>query len=404
MRHFICCMKSIDSYKRIVNCLTDDIEWEEYLTEIDQVQAKIAFINYDLAIIDEKLWWKDEAIDLFTKKSSEIIIFRGNFEDTINEIQKKSKKFDLQSTKEEIENKKEDETKEPEIKYVYINTPTKNEVPNNKKADKQIETIEKPIYISDIPKDYKKVVGITGICNSGKSLISVLCAAVIAKSNKIALIDMTENQNLYDHFVLTIDDKDKIQDLKPFKIFKNTDLYTKEYFKDKHVENFILELKQKYDLLIIDVGNNFSNSLVKILDNLYIVTDNDLTHPYEVRMYLKALKASGDIEKTKIIYNKMLNEKYIKTLNEITCNDVENNEIVYEGKLKTFFIKQVFDLKPYEKCLCFDVNVLKENEELLEQISEIANDMYFNKEYKTKNKIRGIFSKLRGKKKNEKNQ
>lgn len=391
MRHFICCMKSIDSYKRIVNCLTDNIEWEEYLTEIDQVQAKIAFINYDLAIIDEKLWWKDEAIDLFTKKSSEIIIFRGNFEDTINEIQEKNKKLELQSTKEEIENKKEDEKKESQIKYVYINTPpNNNQDKSTKKLDKsgQIKEIEKkiPVYVSDIPKDYKKVVAVTGIENTGKSLICLLTASMIsAESNKVAILDFTNNHDLKNYFIVTDEEKKEyIEGKKPIKVNKNFYIYSDYLINDK--VKILSELKQKYSAVIIDCGSEIDKGIIGYIDTIYYVSDIDISHMTEISKDIANYKKNNILPKTKLIFNKIINKKYVKDMYNLS-KLTEDGEIIND-KLTYFCIPLITEEKTYDKLFNFEEKAYEGNEELKRSINNIANNIYsLSKEKRKDNKL-----------------
>jgi hypothetical protein len=99
MIHLICCMKSQLSYNRIVSQFKDkaSVEFEIYTNELEQVQERIVFSDYDLAIIDEKLWWKKDGEELFRKKDIDIILFQGDFEEIINQI------------KEVIEEKEEEE-------------------------------------------------------------------------------------------------------------------------------------------------------------------------------------------------------------------------------------------------------------------------------------------------------
>lgn len=83
----ILCMKSKFSFERIKNQFLDKrIEWEEFIEELEDLQEKIVLNSYDIAIIDEKIWWKDDAINLLERKESNIILFQGDFEEVFKKI------------------------------------------------------------------------------------------------------------------------------------------------------------------------------------------------------------------------------------------------------------------------------------------------------------------------------
>lgn len=88
MTQIVCIMKSKESYMRIKTSIIN-AEWEEFLNTLDELQDNIVNCDYDLAIVDEKVWWKDEAISLFKKKGIEIEYFTGDFQDIIDSVQKK---------------------------------------------------------------------------------------------------------------------------------------------------------------------------------------------------------------------------------------------------------------------------------------------------------------------------
>lgn len=126
MVNLVCCMKSKDSYNRIINFQENKrIEWEEFINDIDDIREKMLYTNYDIAIIDEKLWWKDECIELLNRKGVKVIIFQGDFEEVTNQIIKELP--DEEPVIEQVLNfSTEDNTKilnkpienEPEIKYI----------------------------------------------------------------------------------------------------------------------------------------------------------------------------------------------------------------------------------------------------------------------------------------------
>lgn len=80
-------LKSIETYKRIkIQVDYDVIEWNPHIEDIEQVQEKIAVVEFDLAIVDEKVWWAKEAVSLFKSFDVPIVYFQGDFEEVNKEV------------------------------------------------------------------------------------------------------------------------------------------------------------------------------------------------------------------------------------------------------------------------------------------------------------------------------
>lgn len=107
--------------------------------------------------------------------------------------------------------KKQGEDINKEIQYV------------DKIIEKVVEVekiVEKEKIIYERPKDYKKLIGITGVSNTGKTLLSLYVSSILSQSKKVALVDMTENKNLKYYFC----DND-ISNNKYISLNKNLSLY-----------------------------------------------------------------------------------------------------------------------------------------------------------------------------------
>ncbi|WP_033056151.1 hypothetical protein, partial [Clostridium botulinum] len=80
----ICCIfKLKDSFNRFK--LSDEIKVKnnielEFIEKVEELQEKIAYKKYDLAILDEKIWWKDDALRLLQNIEISVIKFTGDFE------------------------------------------------------------------------------------------------------------------------------------------------------------------------------------------------------------------------------------------------------------------------------------------------------------------------------------
>ena len=107
MVNLVFCINSRESFKRISNTLKIDenIELENYVPALENLQENIIIKQYDLAVVDEKLSWYDEALDLLNKKGVEIVLFKGDFRKTISDIYKKLPKDKKDLEKSQKENK-----------------------------------------------------------------------------------------------------------------------------------------------------------------------------------------------------------------------------------------------------------------------------------------------------------
>ncbi len=173
MINLICCIKSRESFSRIHKTFAGDkdFELEGFIENFEQVQADITIKQYDLAVVDEKLPWKDPVLDLFNKKDIKIIIFKGDYKKTISAIYKLSPKLeqskglhkteDPQPEQKEAEPKKELTKKEP---------PT----PEDKK-------LEEPVYKEIYKGIENKVIIITSLSKkAGSTFLSINLARALA--------------------------------------------------------------------------------------------------------------------------------------------------------------------------------------------------------------------------------
>jgi len=91
MINIVFCIKSKESFKRIVNTLKIDnnFELEDFTPNLETLQENAVIKDYDIAVVDEKLTWLDSALDLLNKKGVKIVLFKGDFKKTISDIYSK---------------------------------------------------------------------------------------------------------------------------------------------------------------------------------------------------------------------------------------------------------------------------------------------------------------------------
>ena len=79
MVNLVFCIKSKESFRRIQSTLKiyTNLELEEFIPNLDLLQSNITIKNYDIAVVDEKLSWKEEALDVLNKKGTKIKMLKS---------------------------------------------------------------------------------------------------------------------------------------------------------------------------------------------------------------------------------------------------------------------------------------------------------------------------------------
>jgi len=167
----VCCLRSEESYKRIkfqVN--NENIEWEDFINDIDYLREKIAFIYYDLAIVDEKLWWKDDAVSLFKNFNIDIIFFEGDFEHVFKNVMERLSS-DNENTEYIIEDEEGKNEDEKPIKYIEIEVEKIKEV-----------KVKVPVYKEVYTNIPKKLIMVTNLSKrAGSTFITLNLAKAFSK-------------------------------------------------------------------------------------------------------------------------------------------------------------------------------------------------------------------------------
>jgi ribosomal protein L32E len=259
-----------------------------------------------------------------------------------------------------------------------------NESSDVKNVTQEIQYVEKIIervvekVLYQHPSDYKKVIGITGVPNTGKSITALMIASILSTSNKVAIIDKTENKGLKYYFVDDFKQLDLIKKFQPIQLKKTLHLYI--YENNNDFISMISSLKNDYDIVIIDV-DNIDKHLATFLDTIYIMTDIAAAHSIYVSTFIGNLinDINLSVKKIKIIYNKVTINDDIKIINKLNvCREVlEDSEIKLElicKELDYFILNQ--SIKGNKKLVNFDIEAYKADSDYLMQIEKIANDVF----------------------------
>lgn len=324
----ICLIKSQDSFNKIKDTL-NNIDVEEYINSLEYLQQRISIHAYDLAVIDIKLWWRDEAIKLFKRNNINYIDFAGNFEETIkniNNFYEKNKAIDdkkQQSKQEVVKNVK------PEIKYVY-----------------REKVVEVPKIVIKSKNIRQQIYSITSLTDENiRDNFSINVGYVFSrKSDTSTLIIDLSKFELINHVDSVINKPDKIFDnsssLNPnslndylYKIENNfcllkvdNTILTEEIVKTilfaaRDYENIIFVLNAENDNSTFKFIYTLSNFIFLLTDALLISRLNNL------KFIDKIIENGQSRENIKIIITELA--------------DLESNEIDYMYKpFKTFYINR----------------------------------------------------------------
>jgi len=155
MINIVFCIKSKQSYKRIANTLKIDenFELEDYISNLETLQESISIKQYDLAIIDEKLTWKEQALDLFNKAGTKIVLFKGDFKKTICKIYDDIPKSEIEEEKKRKEKVPDyNGAKYKKISHTEANEPTKENNKTNKTINQYTGIENKLIIICSLSR------------------------------------------------------------------------------------------------------------------------------------------------------------------------------------------------------------------------------------------------------------
>lgn len=321
--NILTCLKNQRSILKIKNNY-NDLNFEN-IKEFEELQEKIIFSNWDIAIIDNKNFIDDtqtkEVVNLLENKDVKVLVFDGDFEalfEQIDSILNELKK------EEEAENEKNVKVNVP-IKYI----------------EKEVEII-KEVKIKEYKHMYSeiesKTVGIMNLSRgAGSTFITLNLAKALAEYKILtAVIELPlEAPKIYTNIgieqKLSEDDENGYLNFFSFphainnneKIEKDKETYIDDIIfvvPDPHKENIkgedwnfnkmlkLLNVARKAKVHLIDINNSFEHEsvrdlLLEELDLLMVIID---PNPTEVILNISRLNEIKKLEK-----ENRLNVKYI---------------------------------------------------------------------------------------------
>jgi hypothetical protein len=396
--------KSEISHKRIQKKY-DICEWD-YCTDIDRIRTKLVNTFYDLAIVDEKVLFSNDIIELLSVRNIRVIIFSGDFEELENELN------------ELVGFNNDKDIDEPEVEEDENNLKIKV-IEREKVIEKEIikkETVYKPVY-SGIEN---KSIGVISLSKgSGSSFITMNLVKAISDFNVLTAIVEPPIYEPYFYDAFAIKNKSILVDKKfisvPHLINEKKTITKDMEFIDDNISYLIQDptlnnidnwsynkmMKLLYStrspISIIDLGYNLKSNLVKELINdldiLLVIID---PIPAKIVNAYESLNVAKNISGCEVVfvinkYNSGVNKKelinYLNTKKEIITIPYCNFNLVYESYNKCMI---PYEFKEIRETLKLGFNKVIKNIlpiDLLRQNIELQNKTKFRL-FNKRNKIK----------------
>lgn len=317
-----------------------DIKWINVL-DLEQLQEEIGIADYNLIILDSRIWWLEKCEELLKISNASIVKFEGDFSYTFEDLNKQIGEIEkILEAQDKIENGV-DSTKGISKEIIKPPIPPKvivKEVP-----------VEKIVYKYKTKDIRKSIITVLSSDNTVmRDYYSLNLGAVLSslKNNKSIVIDITFLQNIKNY--LTIEKEriakvtkeinsatiqncmDKIAGLENVMLLRVDSVVSKSLIKTilfnlRDYENIIFVVDIENENIPINYILALANQVHLILEPTYPSISNSLTQ-------VNTLKDLGQVEENiKVIFTEL--------------NDMEGDVIkeIYKNKLDiTFLRREVF--------------------------------------------------------------
>lgn len=319
--NILTCLKNQRSILKIKNNYSDHNF--ENIREFEELQEKVVFSNWDIAIVDDKIFFDEtqtqEAVNLLSKKSVQVILFEGDFEVIFQKLDELLNDSKAEAEKEEPVTEEIDDTP---IRYIEKET--------IKEVIKEVKVIEKE-YKHMYSEIENKSIGIMNLSRcAGSTFLTMNLAKAFSKYEILtSIIELPlEPPKIYTNIgieqKLSEDDDSGYLNFYSFpheidinsKMLKDKETYIDDIIfivPDPHKPQInsetwnyskmmkLLNVSRKAKINLIDINNSFhhqiTRDLLEELDTLIVVID---PNPTEVILNISTLNKIRELEKENI--------------------------------------------------------------------------------------------------------
>ncbi len=399
-----------------------DFEFDKATNLNEIIEALENNVSYDLLVLNEELRINNpvtleqiKQIKNVSKETRIILIFNSenkddNFIKTLHNLEIhdfiSSEEIAMEKIIDLIMGRDISKTEKNKIhsnRLKLFNTST--EKPSAKVITKEIIK-----HVPETPHDYKKVVGVLGCKQKGKTtIIDLLATQLSGEKVKVAVLDLTKENSFYrlkcwinqdegDRGIKRLELLEK-GERKPFEIDHYYHIYAQNQFNINGYDIFkaIETLKTEYTIIFVDVSE-VRESFKYIFTDIYFVHDLNIIDLKELKESIKEIKKGGITSyKIKIIINKVINAK-VKPGDIIAGLKLPLNEIEEEKEENFVDIKdhKVFSIPFSIKLMENALNAAYKGDELVFVPDEIKNSILeISKDiYPTKAKQGGLLKEI----------
>ena len=298
-----------------------DLDLFNISSEEENIASEPEDLDFDIFNMEDEVNSKNE-----TAQEEEIDLFgmseEAEEEETTQDVE--DSEVDLFNMT-EIDSEDEDENEDVHQVDEIDNYNLFNQEENNDLEP----TVRTANNLSMLLTNEKKIVSFVGTTKNGTSFIVNNLALLLSSMNiSTAILDTTQSKNAY--YIFT-KNEERLRNIasnsvlnlengiaQGIEVNRNLTVYTEipgEHTEDRNVENVLVTLMEKHDVVLIDADFNTQEEYFKKSQEIYLVQSMDILTIQPLTAFLRNLKSKNYLpqEKIKIVINK---EQKIRSLSD----------------------------------------------------------------------------------------
>lgn len=306
-------LKQKNSFSRFEMEYEDrEIEWH-FITELDELREEISIANYDLVILDERIWWLDECKNLLEMQpKAHTVYFAGNFSEVFDQV---NEKIEMLEEKDELERQKKLELKSSEgIRNNDEYSPKEKVVIVEKVVEKVQEKI---VYkTKDIRRNVFAVISNENMI--ARDYYSLNLGAYLSSftKGKSCVIDITLSQNIINYLPLERQRKGVFdKSYNAGNVYKTLDVVSieedlsllrlgKEKITKSLIRHLIFVLRDYENIIFVMEDNNVNiptDYIMALVNKVYLLIEPTYPSVKLAQTTIETLKECGQISENIII-------------------------------------------------------------------------------------------------------
>ncbi|WP_195617419.1 hypothetical protein [Clostridium paraputrificum] len=340
-----------------------EIEWH-FITELDELREEISIAQYDLVILDERIWWLGECKSLLEMQhEAHIIYFAGNFSEVFNQV---NEEIEMLEEKEELERQKRSEDiGDNELGKDGYTSPKEKVVIVEKVVEKVQEKI---VYkTKDIRRNVFAVISNENMV--ARDYYSLNLGAYLSSftKGKSCVIDITLSQNIINCLPLTRQRKGVFdKSYNAGNVYKALDVISveedlsllrlgKEIITKSLIRHLIFVLRDYENIIFVMEDNNMNipnDYVMALVNKVYLLIEPTYPSVKMAQTTIETLKECGQISENIIIglldrvseldtWKSLFNNEYdlFEIDRESLIDNINSSKLMRDKRSKNTFAK-----------------------------------------------------------------